>query len=82
MAPIARSFGMRILMAAMAVALLSVSAHAQGMGHWPEHRKGTHQKAKPAKKNAEKKAADKAYKGALKRIPNSNAPDDPWKGMR
>lgn len=69
---------MRILMAAIAVALLTVAAHAQGTGNWPTHRKVMH---KPANR-VKKKADDKAYKDALKRIPNSNAPDDPWKGMR
>lgn len=70
---------MRIVIAAIAVALLGVGAQAQGLakrGTAPP--KATQKPATQAKKRAE----DKAYRDALKNIPNVNAPVDPWKGMR
>jgi hypothetical protein len=69
---------MRILLAAIAIALLTVTAHAQRTANWPQQRKETHKTADKGKK----KADEKAYKDALKKIPNSNEPDDPWKGLR
>ena len=70
---------MRILMAALAVTLLlSGSAQAQGTANWPQHRKAANKPVNQAKK----KAAEKAYKDALKKIPNASAPNDPWKGVR
>ena len=62
----------------MAVALLSVSAHAQRAGNWLQHRKAANKPVNQAKK----KADEKAYKDALKKIPDASAPNDPWKGVR
>jgi hypothetical protein len=70
---------MRILIAAIVVALLSGGAQAQGMAR---HAMPPPRATQKPVDQAKTKAADKAYKDALKRIPNSNAPDDPWKGMR
>ena len=69
---------MRTLIAALAIALLAVAAHAQGMG------KGQRQQ-KPVQKTedvAKKKALDEDYKNALKNIPESKEKPDPWKTMR
>ena len=68
---------MRIFIAALAIALLAVTAHAQGMnrGH----------KQKPAQKVedvAKKKALEDDYKNALKNIPEAKEKPDPWKTMR
>jgi aryl-alcohol dehydrogenase-like predicted oxidoreductase len=71
---------MRILIVAMALALLTVSAHAQGMGTG----KGKKQKpdAQKTEDQAKKKADEKSYQDALKRIPASNEKSDPWKSVR
>ncbi|MBI3703152.1 MAG: hypothetical protein HY244_04680 [Rhizobiales bacterium] len=69
---------MRVLMAALVLALLTVTAHAQGLG------KGTHQH-KPVQKaedQAKKKAIEQDYKNALKNIPEVKEKPDPWKTMR
>jgi hypothetical protein len=69
---------MRVLIAALVIALLTVTAHAQGMG------KGQQQK-KPAQKTedlAKKKALEDDYKNALKNIPEVKEKPDPWKTMR
>jgi hypothetical protein len=69
---------MRTLIAALAIALLTVAAHAQGMG------KGKRQQ-QPVQKTedvAKKKALDEDYKNALKNIPESKEKPDPWKTMR
>ena len=69
---------MRIFAAILAIALLTVAAHAQGMG------KGKRQE-KPAQKTedvAKKKALEEDYKNALKHIPESSEKPDPWKTMR
>ena len=69
---------MRVLIAVLAIALLTVSAHAQGMG------KGQRQQ-KPVQKTedlAKKKALEQDYKNALKNIPEVKEKPDPWKTMR
>jgi hypothetical protein len=69
---------MRVLIAALAIALLTVTAHAQGMG------RGSRQQ-KPVLKTedlAKKKALDQDYKNALKNIPEVKEKPDPWKTMR
>ena len=69
---------MRALIALLAIVLVTMSAHAQGMG------KGKRQE-KPAQKTedvAKKKALEENYKNALKNIPASNEKPDPWKTMR
>mgnify|MGYP001794122116 CR=1 FL=1 len=63
----------------MTIALLTLTAQAQGGGE-----KMRRQKAAGAKVEnlAKKKAIDDAYKNAIKTIPESNAKPDPWKTMR
>jgi len=67
---------MRTVTVAIAIALLAVAvpAHAKG--------KRQQQDAPRAEDQAKKKAADEAYKNALKSIPASNEKSDPWKTMR
>jgi hypothetical protein len=40
------------------------------------------QKAEMAKKKAEQKANDEAYRAAIKRMPDSNQKVDPWGDLR
>jgi hypothetical protein len=71
---------MRILITAMVIALMTVSAHAQGMagGRGHKHQQDT-QKTDDKTKT---KADEQAYKDALKRIPVPDEKPDPWKSMR
>ena len=68
---------MRIFIALIAVALVTAGALAQGAGKG----KYKNDSAKP-ESQAKKKAAEEAYKKALKSIPDSNQKPDPWKGVR
>lgn len=63
--------------ATAAIALLTSSAFAQGMGLGRNHARG--QKAAQTHKP---KVDEKAYKDALGRIPESKEPVDPWRGVR
>ena len=70
---------MRVLMAALILALLTLTAHAQGMGRGPPQQK------KPAQKTedlAKKRALEQDYKNALKNIPEVKEKPDPWKTIR
>ena len=69
---------MRVLIAALVLALLTVTAHAQGMG------KGTRQQKAVQKTEdlTKKKALEQDYKNALKNIPEAKEKPDPWKTMR
>ena len=69
---------MRILITAMEIALMTVSAHAQGMARGHKHQQGTQKTEDKAKT----KADEQAYKEALKRIPVPNEKPDPWKSVR
>ncbi len=76
---------MRILVAALAIALMMASARAQGVGGqgmgggFAGGRKQEH--AKAHKTGAPKpKADDKAYNAALKGLPDKQF--DPWHGVR
>jgi hypothetical protein len=74
-------FKMRILIsAALAITLMTVSAHAQemGMGRGKKHQQDT-QKTEDKTKT---KVDEQAYKEALKRIPVPNEKPDPWKSVR
>jgi len=62
----------------MAIALMTVSAHAQGMGRGHKHQQDTQKTEDKAKT----KADEQAYKEALKRIPVPNEKPDPWKSVR
>ena len=69
---------MPVLIAALVLALLTVTAYAQGMGRGPQQKK-------PAQKTedlAKKKALEQDYKNALKNIPEVKEKTDPWKTMR
>jgi hypothetical protein len=67
---------MRTVAIAIAIALLAVAT--------PLHAKGKRQQqaAPTAEDQAKKKAAEEAYKNALKTIPTSSEKSDPWKTMR
>lgn len=71
---------MRILIAVLAFALLTVSAEAQQTGG----RRGqkNQQNAQDSRDPAKDKASEQAYKDALKRIPDANEKPDPWRGIR
>ena len=64
----------------MAIAFLTVSAHAQemGMGKGKKHQQDTQKTEDKTKK----KADEKAYKDALKSIPASSKIFDPCQSMR
>ena len=80
---------MRIFIVALMIASLTLPAYAQmggmgggGMGGGKGARKGA-AKATSDPNAAQKKAAEeKAFNEALKRIPDSNKPFDPWGGAR
>ena len=69
---------MRVFITAMAIALMTLPALAQGMGGGHRHRQDTQKTADKAKM----KADEQAYKDALKRIPTPSEKPDPWKSMR
>lgn len=74
---------MRILLAATAIALLTVGAHAQGMMGQEGGKGKKHQAEAPkAEDQAKKKAAEDAYQKALQNIPTSNEKIDPWRSVR
>ena len=69
---------MRVLIAVLVLALLTVTAHAQGMGRGPQQKKPV-QKVEDL---AKKKALEQDYKNALKNIPEVKEKPDPWKIIR
>jgi hypothetical protein len=71
-------FGMRALIAALVIALLTATVFAQGVGRGPRPQKPV-QKTEDLKK---KKALEQDYKNALKSIPEVKEKPDPWKTMR
>ena len=70
--------GTRILMAVITAAFVTMAASV------PASAKGKRQQqdVPKAEDQAKKKAAEEAYKNALKSIPASNEKSDPWKTMR
>jgi hypothetical protein len=72
----------RILIAALAISLMSMTAHAQGTGKG--HKGGQKQEDQAKKKDDQEKKQEleSAYKNALKSIPAANEKIDPWKTMR
>ena len=72
MRQLARSFAGSLLMAA----LLTPAVHAQP---FPE---SDRQKAEEARKRADEKATDEAYKAEMKRTKNVKKTVDPWANMR
>jgi uncharacterized protein YdeI (BOF family) len=79
---------MRFISVALALAIVTGSAFAQetgGVGSMKGEGKGRHaaQNSEQQKVDqAKKKAAEDAYKAALKSIPDSKVKDDPWRGVR
>ena len=69
---------MRTVIAVLAIALLTVAAHAQGMGKG----KRPQQPVQKTEDLAKKKALEEEYKNALKNIPVPTEKPDPWKTMR
>ena len=71
---------MRSFIAAVIVALLTVSSYAQGMGgQGMPGGKGHHGRPQNTEQ-PKKKADDKAYKSALDRLPDKKF--DPWQNVR
>ena len=75
-----RELKIRTVIALVAIAFLTVSAHAQemGMGKGKKHQQDTQKTEDKTKK----KADEKTYKDALKSIPASSEKFDPWQSMR
>ena len=78
---------MRTLAAGMIIALLASTACAQdasslGGGKGGKGRKQAQTTEQPAADKAKQKAADEAYKAALKRIPDPKEKYDPWQNAR
>ena len=69
---------MRTLITATTIALLAVSAPVQVIAKGKKQQ----QDAPKAEDQTKKKAAEEAYKNALKSIPVSNEKPDPWKTLR
>src|SRR5215831_9513325 len=68
------------LLAAIAMALLTLAASAQMVG---SEKGKKHRDTQKTEDQAKKKKVDeKAYEDALKRIPPSSEKSDPWKSMR
>jgi ribosomal protein L9 len=73
---------MRIFAVAMVIsALLTPASYAQ-MGTPEAPPLTDDEKAEIAKKKAEEKATDAAYKSTLKRLPEIHQRVDPWGGIR
>ena len=72
---------MRILIAAVAIALMMVSAYAQA-AYAQDMGKRKHQSTQKTEDTRKMKADEQAYKEALKRIPNSTKKVDPWQDVR
>ena len=80
---------MRFVSVVLALAIVTCSALAQemrdtgGMKGGGKGRHGAQDSEQQRKIDQEKKkAAEDAYKAALKGIPDSNAKVDPWRGVR
>ena len=70
---------MRVFFAAIIVALLTGSAHAQAPAAVPRY--GETSKAKSPQEIAAEKEAERAYQRSLGNIPNQG-PTDPWGNVR
>jgi len=67
----------RVALSVVLLALLTQPSYAQP---FPESGR---QKAEEARKKADEKATNDAYKSLMKRMPNTNKQvDDPWGGIR
>jgi hypothetical protein len=70
---------MRLLVATLTIALLAGTANAQSVGG---KGRNSSQNIGQQKAEAQKKAADDAYKAGLKIIPDPNEKYDPWRNLR
>jgi hypothetical protein len=68
---------MRVPLAAIAISLMIVPAHAQMEGGKGKRHQGT-----STKQDTAVRADDNAYKNALKSIPTPHDKPDPWKSVR
>jgi hypothetical protein len=74
---------MRILLAALTIALLAGTADAQSMGGKGGKGRNSPQSSEQQKaEQQKKKAVDAAYKAALGRIPDPKDKYDPWRNAR
>ena len=73
---------MRILIASVAIALMLVPVHAQGVYAQDMGKARKHDRPQKTENTAKTKADEQAYKEALKRIPNSTKKVDPWQNVR
>ena len=72
---------MRVVLAIMAIALLTGAAHAQGLTG--AGKRGQNEQAADKQRREQKAAeAEKAYKAGLEKIPNSETKQDPWADVR
>jgi hypothetical protein len=72
-----KSLKLGTVVAAIAIALLTQGAYAQGKG-----KRQQQQPAANAEDAAKKKTLDADYKKALQSVPDAPKNDDPWKTMR
>jgi hypothetical protein len=68
----------KLIVALTAIAVLTAPAHAQSRGKGSKRSESSQQTDDKKKKNA---AEEKAYKDALRRIPEQKV-SDPWASMR
>jgi hypothetical protein len=74
-----RTFGVATRKFAVSVVLLALLAQPSYAQQFPESNR---QKTQEERKKADEKATDEAYKGLMKRLPDSNKKVDPWGGLR
>jgi hypothetical protein len=68
---------MRVVISASIIALLTVPAYSQALNLMRDDKPQISEEQK--KKNEE---IDKAYKSATQQLPDKNASNDPWSGVR
>ncbi len=72
---------MRVLLVIVTTALLTLSAHAQGLTG--AGKRGQNEQAADKQRREQKAAeAEKAYKAGLDKIPNAETKQDPWADVR
>jgi hypothetical protein len=72
---------MRTALIAFMILLLALPAHAQRTGGGKKNGSKADQ-SQSSEQKEKQRAADQAYKNALKSIPDKAPPADPWKGVR
>jgi hypothetical protein len=74
---------MRILLAALAIAVVAGTVHAQDAGGGRSGKgRGSHQNANQQADPKKQKELDPAYKAGINRIPDATGKYDPWKNTR